>query len=85
MTYRWPAANERKGVIFMLHGYGACAPHSAVMGKFLAAGGYEVFALDMMGMGDSEGERGICFGTDQVYGDSWAFVFEACKKFKIDQ
>ena len=26
MSYRWAPENERKGVIFMLHGYGSCAP-----------------------------------------------------------
>jgi len=85
MTYRWPPANERKGVVFMLHGYGSCAPHMAAIAKFLALNDYEVFAFDMLGHGDSEGERGIFYSSEQVYGDCWAFIFEACKKFKINQ
>lgn len=85
MTYRWPPANERKGVIFMYHGYGSCAPHMSIFAKFLAASDYEVFALDMRGFGESGGARGITFSADQVYGDCWALVFEACKKFNINQ
>jgi len=85
MTYRWPAAHERKGVIFMLHGYGSCAPHMAVQAKLLAENDYEVFSFDFRGMGDSEGERGVFLSSEQVYGDCWAMVFEACKKFKINQ
>ena len=84
-SYRWPAVEQRKGVIFMLHGYGSCAPQMAILAKFLAESGYEVFSFDMRGHGDSEGERGIFLSADQVYGDAWAMVFEACKKFKINQ
>ena len=85
MSYRWAPENERKGVIFMLHGYGSCAPQMAVLAKFLAQGDYEVFALDYRGHGDSEGERGTFLSTEQVYNDCWALIFESCKKFKIDQ
>ena len=85
MTYRWPATGERRAVVFMLHGYSSCAPHMAVLAKFLAADGFEVFAFDMRGHGDSEGERGGFLSTEQVYSDCWALVFEACKQFAIDQ
>mgnify|MGYP000893295230 CR=1 FL=1 len=78
MTYRWPATGERKAVVFMLHGYSSCAPHMAVLAKFLAADGFEVFAFDM-------GERGGFLSTEQVYSDCWALVFEVCKQFAIDQ
>jgi len=56
----------------------------AIIAKFLAESDYEVFSFDMRGHGDSEGERGIFLGTDQVYNDCWSLVFEACKKFKIN-
>lgn len=85
MTYRWAPTNERKAVVFLLHGYGSCAPHMAVLAKFLAKHDFEVFSFDYRGQGDSEGERGIFLSTEQVYSDCWAMVFEACKKFKINQ
>jgi len=85
MTYRWAPANERKAVVFLLHGYGSCSPHLAVLAKFLAANDYEVFAFDYRGQGDSEGERGVFLNSEQIYGDCWAMIFEACKKFKINQ
>ena len=84
MSYRWPAEGDRKGVIFMYHGYGSCAAHISVFAKFYAADGYEVFAMDMRGFGNSEGERGFINSSDQLYSDCWALVFEACKKFKIN-
>lgn len=30
MSYRWPAANQRKGVVFIFHGYGQNAPQLAI-------------------------------------------------------
>ena len=56
----------------------------AVLGKHVAQQGYDVFSMDMRGHGDSEGERGINLGAEQIYNDQWAFIFEACKKFKIN-
>jgi len=39
----------------MLHGYGSNQPQMATIAKFLAAADFEVFAMDMRGMGHSEG------------------------------
>ena len=39
----------------------------------------------MRGHGDSGGEKGIFESADQMYSDLWAFIFEAIKKFKINQ
>ena len=59
MNYRWaPTEGERKGVIFLIHGYGSCAPQNAILAKYMAQEGYEVHAIDMRGHGDSQGFRG---------------------------
>ena len=62
MSYRWPAANnngQRKGVVFILHGYGQNAPRLAIQAKSLAQAGYEVFGMDMRGFGNSGGGRAV--------------------------
>ena len=69
----------------MVHGYGANAAQMAVVAKYLAQNGYDVFAVDMRGHGDSEGERGVFLSSDQLYSDLWAFIFESIKKFRINQ
>ena len=84
-SYRWPAENERKGVVFLFHGYGSHAPQLAIVAKYLAEAGYECFGADMRGMGDSEGNRGIFEDNEQIYNDYWLLIFEACKKFQINQ
>lgn len=85
-AYRWPAANnERKAVVFMMHGYGSCCAQMAHIAKYLAEDGFEVFGMDMRGMGDSEGVRGQIDRNKDVYDDYWALIFEATKKYKIDQ
>ena len=68
---RWPAANERRGVVFILHGYGSYTENMAIIAKYLAEQDYEVFGMDMRGQGDSEGIRGCFENTDQVYNDYW--------------
>lgn len=87
MTYRWQPdqPDQAKGIIFMIHGYGANAAQMAVIAKYLAQNDYDVFSVDMRGHGDSGGEKGIFESTDQMYSDLWAFIFEAIKKFKINQ
>ena len=69
----------------MMHGYGSCCPQTAVIAKYLAQAGIEVFGMDMRGMGDSEGVRGQTDSNKSIYDDYWSMIFEACKKFKINQ
>jgi len=57
----------------------------AILAKYLAAANYDVFAMDMRGMGDSQGKRGIVEKNEDIYNDYWQFIFETCKKFKINQ
>ena len=68
----------------MMHGYGSCCAQMAVVAKYLAQSGYEVFGMDMRGMGDSEGKRGQIDSNKVIYDDYWMLIFEACKKFKIN-
>ena len=46
--------------------------------------GYEIFAIDMRGHGDSGGERGIFPSFEDLYNDEWMLILEACKKYEID-
>ena len=85
-SYRWPpaASKGRRGVVFMMHGYGSCCPQMAHIAKHMAAEGFEVFGMDMRGMGDSEGARGQIDCNKDVYDDYWMLIFEACKTYKIN-
>ena len=80
-SYHWAPVGERKAVVFMMHGYGSNCAIQAVIAKYFVEKGYEVFGMDMRGMGDSEGERGFLDSTDVVYNDYWQMIFSACKKF----
>ena len=85
-SYRYPvpAGTTKKGVIFCVHGYGSWSEAAIASYKFFAEAGFEVFASDMRGMGDSEGERAIIESTDDVYNDAWLLIFESIKKYEIN-
>lgn len=57
----------------------------AIQAKYFALADYEVFGMDMRGHGDSEGIRGHFESNIDIYNDTWMCIFEACKKFKINQ
>ena len=56
----------------------------AHVAMFLAGEGYDVFAVDMRGYGDSEGDKGIIERADDFYNDYWLFIFEVIKKYRIN-
>jgi pimeloyl-ACP methyl ester carboxylesterase len=58
-NYRYPAAKERKGIIFFIHGYGEYVKRYAYFGKVFAENGYDFVGIDQRGFGYSEGERGM--------------------------
>ena len=68
-AYRWPPKNERKAVVFYIHGYGSFVNHNAVYGKYLAEDDFEVFGVDQRGFGESEGERAQIDCADDIYAD----------------
>ncbi|TNV81410.1 hypothetical protein FGO68_gene13523 [Halteria grandinella] len=85
MTYRLAAAEgQRKGVVFYIHGFGAYCEKSAYMLKQLADRGYEVFALDQRGFGNSGGQRGLFESQKVIYGDLYLFVYRAIQQYKLD-
>ena len=84
-AFRYPPKDYRKGVIFSIHGYGSHSNINGMLAKCWAANNYEVFALDQRGFGASEGQRAIVENAEDVYNDHWLFIFEAIKKYKIDQ
>lgn len=85
-TYRFPVPESvnRKGVVFYVHGLGAHCERTAFIFKGFAEQGYEVFALDQRGFGNSGGLRGLFEDSNQVYSDLFLFVFKAVQKYKID-
>ena len=86
MTYRYPVPQgvEHKGVIFYLHGFGAYCEHNSYLFKMFAEKGYECFALDQRGFGNSGGQRGLFESTEVVYSDIYLFVFRAVEQYKIN-
>lgn len=83
--YPVPVDTPLKGVIFAIHGYGSWSEACIATYKYFAEAGFEVFAADMRGFGQSEGERGIIERTEDVYNDIWLLIFEVIKKFQINQ
>ena len=84
-AYRYPPKEYRKAVVFYIHGYGSYANQNGALAKVLAAKNYEVFAIDQRGFGHSEGIRGLIEEKSHVYEDQWLLIFEAIKKYGIDQ
>ncbi len=87
MTYRYPVpkGTQRKGLVFYFHGFGAYCEHSAFMFKPMAEAGYECFALDQRGFGNSGGQRGLFESDTVVFGDFYLFVYTALRQYGIDQ
>ena len=85
-SYHEPArgVEKRKGVIFMVHGYGKGLRYSALIARNLAMAGYECFGIDGRGQGGSEGERGYMDNQEVLLSDQWCLIMEACKKYKIN-
>jgi pimeloyl-ACP methyl ester carboxylesterase len=44
-----------------------------------------VFAIDQRGFGQSGGNRCVIEKAEDVYNDQWLLIFEAIKRFKINQ
>ena len=84
-AYRFPPKHHRKAVIFYIHGYGSYIQKNACLSKYLADYDFEIFAIDQRGFGDSEGERVLVESVEEVYNDQWLLVFEAIKRYNIDQ
>lgn len=59
-NYRYPnQAQERKGIIIFLHGYGDYCGRYAYLAKAFAENGYDFVGIDQKGFGHSEGSRGM--------------------------
>jgi alpha-beta hydrolase superfamily lysophospholipase len=87
MTYRYPVpkGQERKGIVFYVHGFGAYSEHTAFMFKTLAeTRGYEVISMDQRGFGNSGGQRGLFESQSVIYGDLYLMVFRAIQQYKIN-
>lgn len=86
MTYRYPVPEgvARKGIVFYIHGFGAYCEHVAFIFKQFAEKGYEAFAMDQRGFGNSGGHRGLYEGSDQAYGDIFLFISKVVEKYKIN-
>lgn len=84
--YRYPVPERviRKGVVFYVHGLGSYCERIAFIFKGFAEQGYEVFALDQRGFGNSGGHRGLFENSNQVYSDIFLFVLKTIEKFRID-
>jgi len=87
MTYRYPVAEGLKcrGVIFYFHGLGGYCEHSAYLFKGFAENGYDCFALDQRGFGNSGGQRGLFESESVVFSDLYLFILKAIQKYKINQ
>ena len=68
----------------MIHGYGASNADLCLVVKNLVLNDYDVYAMDMRGQGESQGDRGCFDSEEDLYNDHWAFIFEACRRDKIN-
>ena len=70
--------------MFYIHGYGSYANNEATVCEALATRGYDVFAIDQRGFGNSEGQTAVVENNQDIYDDQWLLIFEVLKKYKID-
>jgi hypothetical protein len=56
-TYRYPAKQEKKGVVYIIHSLFENANKYADTADKLASEGFEVISFDMRGHGNSEGTK----------------------------
>ncbi len=86
MTYRYPVPEgvKRIGVVFYIHGFGAYCEHMAYLFKLFADNGYDVFAMDQRGFGNSGGQRGLFESEKVVFSDLYLFVLRAIQQYKIN-
>ena len=74
-----------RGIVFYLHGYGSYSQDNSIYAKYLADEGFETFAMDQRGFGESGGIKFKIEKTKDIYNDYWLLIFEAIKKFDINQ
>jgi len=53
----WKAAAETRGVVILIHGFNAHSGYMQWPAEQLSSAGFAVYALDLRGRGESEGER----------------------------
>lgn len=60
-----PELQERRGTIFLLHGYGAVKETLVPWAMYFASEGYQAILVDLRGHGGSEGKR-VYFGSREA-------------------
>jgi len=84
-SYFYPCqTDQRRGVLFYIHGHGTYAGRFAYFFKLFAEAGFDVFAVDQRGFGKSEGERGCMDSQEAIYKDNWGFIERVLKEYQID-
>jgi alpha-beta hydrolase superfamily lysophospholipase len=80
-NYRYPVqvGQQRKGIIFFVHGYGCNTTNHAYLAQIFAQNGYEFCGIDQRGFGLSEGIRGRVENMSSVINDLNKFNEEYCK------
>ena len=86
MTYRYKVLENiaTKGIIFFLHGLGEYCEHDAFIFKLFAENGFESFAMDQRGIGNSGGLKGYQGTGATIHNDIDLFIYHTIHKYNID-
>lgn len=72
----WPGGDDSNSNVLLVHGFGASTFSWRYTAPFLAARGYNVYALDLPGFGLSGRQQGIDHSSSARAENSWALLEE---------
>ena len=77
----WQPDTRPKAVVCLVHGLGEHSGRYAQLGAFLSHHGYALFAFDLRGHGQTEGQRGHTPEHDALLADVTSALAEASRSF----
>lgn len=79
----WQSQNRPKGIIVIIHGLNSHSGYYEGFASQLNENGFEVFALDLVGRGHSEGERFYISDFNEVLSDIDTLIGIAASKYPV--
>lgn len=80
-VHQWFSENPPRGIVFFVHGMIEHSGRYEDWGRYLAAHGFDVYAIDQRGHGRSDGPRLWVRSFDDFVGDFCAFVRAGAAQF----